>query len=244
MSNPKLDDELLTDFASGFFGYGNLSAPIWFIGMEEGGGNTAAEVAARLDAWVAHDRAPVVDVVSYSTSAGLDEHAHWFTGQRPPLQSTWRQLIRVQLGRLGESCDAESVRCYQRDNFARSGGEECLLELLPLPSPSIAHWHYSEWSRLAWLQSRDAYRAQLIPARIEKLQALMEHHRPLSVVFYGLGYLDEWSRICRADFDSGGEGWRETRTGETTCVAIPHPAARGWRNDDFTRLGRWLARRV
>jgi hypothetical protein len=37
-----LDSEILGNFIESFFGYGNLSAPLWFIGMEEGGGKTVA----------------------------------------------------------------------------------------------------------------------------------------------------------------------------------------------------------
>lgn len=34
-----LDSEVLDQFCQQFFGYGELTAPIWFIGMEEGGAN-------------------------------------------------------------------------------------------------------------------------------------------------------------------------------------------------------------
>ena len=33
-----LDDKLLESYMKTFFGYGNLHADYWFIGMEEGGG--------------------------------------------------------------------------------------------------------------------------------------------------------------------------------------------------------------
>ena len=32
-----LNDELLEDFMRRFYGYGTFHAPIWFVGMEEGG---------------------------------------------------------------------------------------------------------------------------------------------------------------------------------------------------------------
>jgi len=235
-----LDDELLADFAHGFFGYGNLTAPVWFIGMEEGGGNTAAEISARLDAWVSHDREPVADITSFGDAAGLEDHARWFAGKRPPLQSTWRQLILLQLARLGETCDAESARRYQRDRFARQDGNECLLELLPLPSPSVSAWHYSEWSALPWLESRAEYRRFMMGRRVEGLRELVETHRPSVVVFYGLGYIEHWRRIADRELKSDSSGLRRAATEATSFVAIPHPASRSWRNDDFTELGRLL----
>ena len=34
------DDSLLETFAETFYGYGNYNGPYWFIGMEEGGGDS------------------------------------------------------------------------------------------------------------------------------------------------------------------------------------------------------------
>ncbi|MBC8136283.1 MAG: hypothetical protein H8F28_10385 [Fibrella sp.] len=45
-----LNNDQTQEFCNGFLGYGNLSAPLWFIGMEEGGGKSESEIAARLDA--------------------------------------------------------------------------------------------------------------------------------------------------------------------------------------------------
>jgi len=36
--------------------------------------------------------------------------------------------------------DNGAVRAYQRDRLGRSDGESLLLELMPLPARSIAHW--------------------------------------------------------------------------------------------------------
>jgi hypothetical protein len=35
-----LNDQLLEAFMRGFYGFGNYQAQYWFVGMEEGGGNT------------------------------------------------------------------------------------------------------------------------------------------------------------------------------------------------------------
>lgn len=45
------NDDDLSQFMKTFYGYGTLSAKFWFIGMEEGGGNSFTEVQARLSAW-------------------------------------------------------------------------------------------------------------------------------------------------------------------------------------------------
>jgi hypothetical protein len=42
------NDQLLSHFMQTFYGYGNYQGDYWFIGMEEGGGDTWAEVQQRL----------------------------------------------------------------------------------------------------------------------------------------------------------------------------------------------------
>ncbi len=41
-----LDDALLEAYMDGFYGYGNLAGPYWFIGMEEGGGDSLDRFSA------------------------------------------------------------------------------------------------------------------------------------------------------------------------------------------------------
>ncbi|MBC8135293.1 MAG: hypothetical protein H8F28_05315 [Fibrella sp.] len=45
-----LNNDQTQEFCNGFFAYGNPSDPFWFIGIEEGGGKSESEIAARLDA--------------------------------------------------------------------------------------------------------------------------------------------------------------------------------------------------
>ena len=45
-----LNDQLLTEFFQNFYGYGNYRGQFWFIGMEEGSGNSFSEINTRLSA--------------------------------------------------------------------------------------------------------------------------------------------------------------------------------------------------
>ena len=47
----KFNDSLLADYMGGFWGYGNLSGDYWFVGMEEGGGDSFEEVNQRISQW-------------------------------------------------------------------------------------------------------------------------------------------------------------------------------------------------
>lgn len=121
MGAMQLDSKLLATFTTTFFGYGNLAADWWFVGMEEGGGHSDDEISARLAAWRELGATPTVDIVDFGRRAGIDEHLQWFEGDRPPLQSTWRQLIRMILGARGET---------------------------RAPSPSVDKWHCATSARL------------------------------------------------------------------------------------------------
>jgi len=247
------ESDALTNFTHTFFGYGNLHAPVWFIGMEEGGGKSREEIEARLRSWNAAGRPHVVDIVQFGKEAGLEGHLQWFDDEKPPLQTTWKQLIRIVLSSRQEPGDASAVRAYQRDVFAREDGHECLLELLPLPSPNVGEWRYGEWYDLSWLRDRDSYREHLLDHRIERLQHLIAEHHPKAVVFYSKSYLDEWRRVMGVEPDELDErvivkrGDRELtafvyETDETRFVVASHPSAFGMTNSYWEGVGEMLRR--
>lgn len=65
------DDHLLTEFMNKFYGYGNFATPYWFIGMEEGGGDSFEEVAQRLTVWKQRGRRELEDVADYHMALGI-----------------------------------------------------------------------------------------------------------------------------------------------------------------------------
>ncbi len=78
------DDELLTDYMDTFFGYGNYEGRYWFIGMEEGGGNSFDDVNHRLSTWKEMGRNELHDVVGQNRATDLPK---WF-GEKARLQPT------------------------------------------------------------------------------------------------------------------------------------------------------------
>src|SRR5882672_9473250 len=88
-----LDDVVLARFMSSFFGYGRLQARVWFVGMEEGGGQNLEGIQARLSAWQQRGQPPVDDVAAFHKAFGQER---WFV-DGAPTQSTRRQLIRTVL---------------------------------------------------------------------------------------------------------------------------------------------------
>jgi hypothetical protein len=235
--NTMLDDHLLQDFIDGFYGYGNYNAPYWFVGMEEGGGNSVEEINSRLQAWRTRGRREIEDVADYHRAFGISRY--W--EKRPPLEATWNKIIRIYLASKGAQPTTDDVRFYQRDHLGREGGDTCLLELLPLPSPSTSHWLYADASSIPALASRQAYRDWLIPMRIKRLQERIWKYRPSFIIFYGKTYLEYWQAIVgapllhietlnidRAEVDG------------TLFVVTNHPVATGVTNEYFHSIGKML----
>ena len=230
-----LNDSLLQVFMDGFYGYGNLKAKYWFVGMEEGGGQTIEEITARLETWDQHGRPVLDDLRRFHHDARLYD---WFR-KASPLQKTWRALILTVLAAEDGDTTATSLVEYQRTQLGKAGGETALIETLPLPSPGTQTWNYAKWSRLAVLRDRKTYQTAYFERRRDRVIDLVRAANPLAVIFYGNS--QDWSkrfglkavppyRIDAAD------------CGDSLIIATDHPGART--NDAparFEAIGKLIA---
>ena len=231
------DDQLLQYFMSTFYGYGSYSGPYWFIGMEEGGGDSVREVSKRLMVWDQRGRHELEDVVEYHLELGI---THPF-GEKPMLQPTWAKLIRVLLSMEGQTPTTEEVRNYQQRLWARNGSNVCLLELLPLPSPSTSHWLYAQHSQLSSLVSREQYRRIWSNVRIHALRQRIAAHQPQAVVCYSFSYLPFWTELVGTALQpvlAGGMYIHQTQS--TVYAVLKHPAATGVTSAYFHEAGRLI----
>jgi len=236
----QFDDPLLANFADSFYGYGNYNARYWFIGMEEGGGSFE-EVKRRLDAWHRRGRREVEDLRPFHEAFGMVK----FFQDPAALQPTWNKLIRVVLSATDPSTTIKSVRKHQQEQLGITGGETCLLELLPLPSPSTKHWFYAEHSRLPQLATREQYKQYYMPLRAPHIAQLIACHRPCVVMFYGAAYRQCWKDIAGAPhWDAHANGVVSAQKDGTLFVITKHPVARGLRSDDFEAVGRMIAEKL
>jgi len=229
-----ISDQLLEEYIERFFGYGNLSGPIWYVGMEEGGEANVENISSILERWVDNGKTNVHDIAP-AKSAPTNP---WFNQGSPPIQPTWGKLIRSALHAIGEEVSNESIRRYQANRLARDDSETCLIELMPLPSKSIETWTYDEISDLSYLKSRKIYMDQIAPARKIALARLIKTHRPKIVVFYSSQYLDDWIDVVGA-----GTVWMDKAFGKiaksvgTTYYCVPHPTSYGVKNSNYDDLG-------
>lgn len=207
---------------------------MWFVGMEQGGGGSQDELQKRLDAWALRGRGRFDDLYEYCLAIG---EPRW-TRPHPPIQSTWKHLIRLALVSMGEEPDIGSIRRFQSEALGRRSGDTCLIELLPLPARNLSTWGYDKWTTLPELTSRRGYLLDLGARREAGLRKLIDEYAPRTVVFYGLGYRDRWQGIVGAPFlDAGLEGVSVARRGPTLCFRVPHPVARGVTAALFETIG-------
>jgi len=229
-----VNNELLEEYIRLYFGYGNLNAPIWFVGMEEGGEPDPFKFNEILKRWADGGKEHVVDIAPEETAL----NSRWFGSEKPPIQKTWGQLIRSTLVARDKEPSLNNIRAYQAKRLARPEDETCLLELMPLPAKNVKSWHYHELSNLSYLKSRKEYMDHIAPARELALAQLIETYRPKVVVFYSVKYFNRWQNIV-----GNGSNWSEQSFGETTnskgtaFYCVPHPTAFGMKNSDYEALG-------
>lgn len=233
-----LNDQLLELFMNGFYGFGNYQAPYWFVGMEEGGGNTSEAIAKQLELWDKAGREELMDVAQYARDMNI---TRWY-GDNPRLQPTWKHLIQIVLTAEGQPFDKDAMREYQKNVIGTKGGNTCLLELLPLPAPNVSSWLYRDISSLPYLTSRKTYRDYVTPLRIAHLQNRIRKHQPKAVVFYGSGYDSHWKSIAGVDdWETSSDGWSYVTHNSTLFISSKHPVAHGAINEYFQNIGKLIA---
>ncbi len=232
-------ETLLAEFITGFYGYGNYRGGYWFVGMEEGGGNSLAGIQKRLHTWARRGKYELEDVAAYHHDLGYDR---LFT--RPTkVQPTWNKLIRMVLSARQQPLSLDTVKAYQRDRLGRWEEETCLLELLPLPARSAGSWLYSGFTAIPGLHSRETYRQQYAKVRARHLRQRVLEYRPAVVVFYSVDgwYLQWWGEIAGMDFETykvGEEVYYAASDAHTRYFVVKHPASRGITHEYYHHVGR------
>ncbi|MDP8922230.1 MAG: hypothetical protein M3O34_05055 [Chloroflexota bacterium] len=239
-----LDESLVAEYAERRFGYGSFDAPVWFVGMEEGGGGSLDEVCLRLDTWARLGSQPLDDLREYHLA--LDHPTHFIEPIK--LENTWKGLMRLLAGLRREEPTNEELRQYQAYRLGRHAGETCLIELLPLPSPGMKVWYYKEWTELPQLRSRRAYQAYYAPRRVRAIRQLIAQRRQSLVCFYGLTHLPWWRELVGVKFDEivlprNKRGYTG-EDGGIVYLLVEHPVAFGVTSSYFAGAGEAAARLI
>ncbi|WP_392482421.1 hypothetical protein [Nostoc sp. C110] len=239
------NDELVEKIIDAFYGYGNYQGNYWFIGMEEAGGDFN-EINNRIKKWSEREQKEIEDIAEYHEAIGYG--ASFKPGAKLDVP-VWRTLIRIILSAKGkDNIDLEDIRKYQIEELGRKDKETCLLELLPLPSPSLKHWIYGEYSKLTFLSNRDTYKKYCVEKRVNHISQRIKEHQPKAVVFYGVGYEPYWRKITEkitdVEFSTTSEGFSICKNSQTVFVIAKHPVAIGVTSEYFYNIGRSIATKI
>lgn len=178
-----------------FYGYGNWKSPIWFVGIEEGGGNSEKEIKNRINSWLKY-KTDLIDIKEHHINIGI---CKYFT--KGTLQNTWRKLIRIKLSYERKSIDNDIIRDIQKNKWGQLKSDNALIELFPLPSPNNTDWFYDEWTNIKYLNDRDSYYSYISEIRLNHIKSRINKYKPKVVLLYANSMLNYWSILVGDDFE-------------------------------------------
>lgn len=213
-------DPEINEMAGGSYGYGRWEAPYWFIGPEQGQAREENDdLAPRAEAWRRLGGGELIDCRTFHDQIG---EKRWHR-ERPQLQPTWRPLILLLMTYLGRHTDNESLRTYQRNEWATVNGETCAIELSGLAANSFQ-------------VARD--REQFHKKRIAVIRQRMREYGPRLVIMYGLSEINHWNEIAESSIPPDGI----QKLGKTILAVARHPTSHGSTNAYWKGFGERLRR--
>lgn len=199
-----IKEDALKHWIENFYGYGSWEARLWFIGHEEGGGDTPQEVGDKLDYFYrVHppgNTAPLCDIRELYKATSFT-----INGPRTDLFTTlydyrfdahavqhgeWKNLIAFTYGYKNEPLP--DLLAHQKKEFTlASKKREALLRLFPLPAHNHA-WYYSwlDLQHLDFLKTRAAYQEHVYTSRMQTILTNINTYKPEVVVMYGMENID------------------------------------------------------
>lgn len=167
-----------------FVGYGNIEAPLVFIGMEEGLAKPAAldSEVLRQDLLWRSTFQPVMD--AKRAHEGLADGPSLFSDS-PRRQQTWRAVADVMLNYNEQAFGTKAERSEARKKYrpkavGRSVANSLLIELLPYPSTDRKTWLYSER-----FPSRAEYVTAILPKRVKLISEALGKYQRDAIICYG-----------------------------------------------------------
>jgi hypothetical protein len=198
-----IEEKALEYWIDHFYGYGSWEAKVWFVALEESGGDLPEEVGEKLNYFHRVHQAPgtqsmlcdireIYKEVSFTVDGPRAElfttlHDYRF-GSHAVQHGIWKNLIAFIHGYQGQALP--DLLAYQKERFASPAKHrEALIKLYPLPTHNHA-WYYS-WldlpPRFRFLRSRALYQDHLFEQRIAHILSRIREHKPEVVLMYGMG---------------------------------------------------------
>jgi hypothetical protein len=219
-----MDDAALREMARDCYGYGRWSAPYWFIGPEQGQGRD--DLCRRFEVWKKLNQDGLCDCREFHH--GIDE-VKWHRNTRPPLQRTWDKLIILLMTfKEQPTGKTEHRRAYQRNEWAMTHGETCVIELSGLAAHDLN-------------VDRGTWRVDFLDQRIKVIRKRIEENVPKFVVMYGAAQNAAWREIAGRELAFG----QVVEFNGTAFVMAAHPVSnQGVSNNYWSGLGVQIRKHV
>jgi len=212
-----IEEPALEHWIEHFYGYGSWNARIWFVALEEAGGDLPEEAAQKFNYFYRVHQAgdmpstlcdmralyKEVSFTSEGPRAGLFTtlHDYRFGSDRSVLHGLWKNLIAFAHGYRHEPLP--DLLTYQKESLALPSHErEALIDLYPLPAHNHA-WYYS-WldlpPRWGFLKTRTLYRDHLHVRRVQHILSRIREHKPHMVLMYGMEDINTLKKQIQGSF--------------------------------------------
>ncbi len=192
--------ELSTEDVGGivkFLGYGRPSAPVWFIGFEEGlGGMNLEEALQNLKARAGFEK--TMDL--YEAHLLLKRGGEMIDLKKMlPSTPVWQLMAKIMRAHDGHKdwTDIAPAKAYIQSRLGRSDGDTFLTELSPVPAGKATD---KTWK--TFLNERDTNLDGKIRQRNEELKKLLKENCPSLVICYGQTRADEFAELLEIEWRS------------------------------------------
>ncbi|MGO9266421.1 MAG: hypothetical protein ACLQBA_16330 [Candidatus Binataceae bacterium] len=202
-----------------FLGYGSEAADIWFVGLEEGlgqtdGGDALINLKARGKFY------PVMDLVD--AHLRLIERGEVIDIQRRnSFTQVWTWMAKIVRAREGANDwqDLEKAKDFVRYGLGRATGNNFLTELSSIPSRRV-----NDKSWYKWFQGRIDDLDERLALRRKKLCQLLRTSQPSLVICYGSAGKN-WNRFSELfDIDrweTMASGIQSAMCSKSRCLMLP-----------------------
>lgn len=211
-SSLAIDERKLNKWIHHFYGYGSWSAPFWFIGYDETGGDVPEEVADKINYFHrAHpDKQPALcdvrelyeNVSIYEEGTKGEKFKNRFEyrfGPEAVQHGVWKNLIAFMHGYRRKK--VPDLLDYQKSRFlSPDAADAALISLYPLPSPHGHAWYYAwlDMPSMPFLKTRSAYETLVYPHRMRTLMEMMAKHQPELVLMFGMNNINHLKATVQA----------------------------------------------
>ena len=196
-----IEEKSLRHWINNFYGFGSWEASMWFIALEESGGDTPEDVAERLNYFYhEHSSSPdaalcdIRDMYRHVKMRQDRSKAKQFTtlydfrfSDKAVSHGVWKNLIAFEHGFRHK--DVQDTLEYQKHAFAStSARNEALIRLFPLPSPHNHAWYYSwlDLPQMPYLKRRELFQEHVYQMRMQTILERISLHKPEMVMMYGM----------------------------------------------------------